>query len=115
MINSVVVMFQGTVALLGMVVLGIFGQVEQVDTYKDSLMVHMNLRTYFAVGGIIFAGDTRAQNPNRHHRHEYGHILQERQLGLLYLPVVAVPSILYALGIINRPYVEQWATELGEQ
>lgn len=56
-------------------------------------------------------------------RHEYGHSLQSRLLGWLYLPVIGVPSFLWAIAYgwvvaptINgyyRFYTERWADSLG--
>lgn len=54
-------------------------------------------------------------------RHEYGHVLQSRMLGWLYLPVIGLPSLLWAvLGGMICPfrdyywfYTEAWADRLG--
>ena len=53
--------------------------------------------------------------------HEYGHVLQSRMLGPLYLPVIGLPSLLWAwLGDMVAPgksyywfYTERWADRLG--
>ena len=57
------------------------------------------------------------------HRHEYGHTVQSRRLGWLYLVVVGLPSITWAwahstfrrLGTVDYYsfYPERWADELG--
>ena len=56
-------------------------------------------------------------------KHEYGHTLQSRYLGWLYLPVIAIPSIVWAgcFDWLRRKrgisyysfYTEKWADELG--
>ena len=54
-------------------------------------------------------------------RHEYGHVLHSRMLGWLYLPVIGLPSLLWAvLGGRICPfrdyywfYTEAWADRLG--
>ena len=53
-------------------------------------------------------------------RHEYGHCRQSRLLGPFYLPVVGLPSLLWALWWHpGRPvpyswfYTERWADRLG--
>lgn len=56
-------------------------------------------------------------------RHEYGHTVQSRRLGWLYLVVIGLPSITWAwahstfrrLGTVNYYsfYTERWADELG--
>jgi len=54
--------------------------------------------------------------------HEYGHSIQSKYLGWLYLPLVGIPSILRCIyKIVMRKssvwyqsgYPEKWATELG--
>ena len=55
-------------------------------------------------------------------RHEFGHVLQSRMLGPLYLMVIGLPSLLWAwLGDRIAPgksyywfYTERWADRLGE-
>lgn len=54
-------------------------------------------------------------------RHEFGHVRQSRMLGWLYLPVIGLPSLLWAaLGGMICPfrdyywfYTEAWADRLG--
>lgn len=58
-------------------------------------------------------------------RHEFGHVLQSRMLGPLYLPVIGLPSLLHAwlngcIGCCGRHeegyhhfYAERWADRLG--
>ena len=55
-------------------------------------------------------------------RHEYGHTLQSKMLGWLYLPLVGIPSmflvLLSRLGLITVEqyysfYPENWADRLG--
>ena len=54
-------------------------------------------------------------------RHEFGHVRQSRMLGWLYLPVIGLPSVLWAwLGEWIAPgksyywfYTERWADRLG--
>ena len=56
-------------------------------------------------------------------KHEYGHCLQSRKLGWLYLPVIGIPSIIWA-GLYGKVikkttngyykfYTEKWADKLG--
>lgn len=59
-------------------------------------------------------------------RHEFGHVLQSRMLGPLYLLVVGLPSLLHAwlndfIGCCRRHpegyyhfYTERWADKLGK-
>lgn len=84
-----------------------------------------NIRFYFlksfpggiTLGEYIIVG-TRQQ---LHVRHEFGHVRQSRMLGWLYLPVIGLPSVLWAwLGDRIAPgksyywfYTERWADRLG--
>lgn len=57
--------------------------------------------------------------------HEYGHTLQSMLLGPLYLPVVALPSLIWCYAFsqwrikrgvpYGRFYTERWADRLGER
>ena len=84
-----------------------------------------NIRFYFldsfpggiTLGEYIIVG-TRQQLTVRH---EFGHVLQSRMLGWLYLIVIGLPSVLWAwLGDRIAPgksyywfYAERWADRLG--
>jgi hypothetical protein len=55
-------------------------------------------------------------------KHEYGHTLQSKMLGWLYLPIICVPSlILFTLTTIDildyadyyKRFPENWADKLG--
>ena len=54
-------------------------------------------------------------------RHEYGHVVQSRMLGPLYLVVIGIPSIIHAAvhkkvckgKPYNHFYTENWADRLG--
>jgi hypothetical protein len=51
-------------------------------------------------------------------RHEYGHSLQSRYLGWLYLIVIALPSLVVtgvSPAIAGRCYFEKWADKLGDK
>ena len=78
-----------------------------------------------SVGEFRFMYDYRAESTYKTVlAHEYGHTLQSYLLGWLYLPVIAIPSILWCSWISNWKcnigkeydtfYTEKWATALGE-
>ena len=58
-------------------------------------------------------------------KHEYGHTIQSKYLGWLYLPVIALPSLIWAgfFGWYREDngidyydfYTEKWANKLGEK
>lgn len=61
----------------------------------------------------------RRNNNNRVIRHEYGHTIQSRILGPLYLLVIGLPSIIHAAlhsdkyGSYYHFYTESWADNLA--
>ena len=79
---------------------------------------------HFVFWSTVDSAFVRVNPDNR--RHEYGHALQSRLLGPLYLPVVGVPSVLrvaYAAAqyvVTRKPwegyydgFPESWADRLG--
>lgn len=78
------------------------------------------------LGGAVSLGEyifTDAGAPVDVVRHEYGHVIQSRMLGPLYLLVIGLPSIIHA-GLHNgvcgdKPYshfyTERWADRLAER
>jgi hypothetical protein len=119
-IPSVWQMAVTTLSLLGFCVLGVSGVIDDVIIYNDALVAIDYGGKSFAVGGIIFCGYDQFSDVPRGHvlSHEYGHHLQERQLGILYLPVVIIPSVIHRVLWRHNldhpePYCEQWADELG--
>lgn len=73
-----------------------------------------------SLGNYMILGDKWSQSI----KHEYGHSLQSRMLGPLYLFVVGLPSIIWAglYGSVIREthngyykfYTERWADKLGK-
>jgi len=115
MVNSIIKMAQTTVSLIFAAVLGVSGA--SLSFHREALVVQTTYAPSFAIGGIIFAGE----GPDLDH--EYGHLLQEEHLEGLYLPLVALPSIilagLYVSGEIGweaatTAWPEDWADELGK-
>jgi hypothetical protein len=65
---------------------------------------------------IAFIDATRLRTEYRERPHEWGHSIQCRILGPLYLPVVAIPSFLranFGAGTYLNFYTEKWAENLG--
>ena len=119
MISSVVCMAQTTVMLIVAAALGVSGVATGMEPYRDAMVVHLNVIQSFALGGFLFID---AWNLDVVKAHEYGHYEQEQQLGALYLPIVALPSVALnvavILGLVDpRSYFlswpESWADELG--
>lgn len=73
-----------------------------------------------SLGNYMIIGETWSQTI----KHEYGHSIQSRMLGPLYLFIVGIPSLIWAwlYGPIIKPtkngyykfYTEKWADKLGK-
>lgn len=73
-----------------------------------------------SLGNYMIIGETWSQTI----KHEYGHSIQSRMLGPLYLFVVGIPSLIWAglYGPVIKPtkngyykfYTEAWADKLGK-
>ena len=69
-----------------------------------------------SVGKYIILGEKREKSV----RHEYGHCIQSKKLGWLYLLIVGLPSLLHAAfcRCVNHSYYdfwcESWADRLGK-
>ena len=96
-------------------------------TYKDAHVFSWNVRGGVSLGRYIFVPFT-TQDPTSHEvqeyiKHEYGHTVQSKYLGWLYLVGIGLPSIIWA-GCFDRYrakksvsyyafYTERWADRLG--
>ena len=103
-----------TISLIGFCILGVTGTVTGVSDY-NGVIVFETEQAGMSIGGFILS-------PPEKLSHEYGHIVQQRELGVMYLPVIAIPSIINTLlaqnGVISvndyrTSYTELWANELG--
>ncbi len=101
-IDSVIRMAQGAVALIFACVLGVSGLVEDVSFTDGAMMVRHNQPFGVAFGGVAFHS-----LPWRFD-HELGHLAQEEMLGALYLPIVGIPSLIFA-AINTYGWTERWA------
>ncbi len=116
MIPSVISAAKTTLMLIGICLLGVTGKIDGVIMYQDVLAIHADIRHAFAYGGFIVSGP----NSENFLAHEYGHLLQERNYGLLYEVLVALPSLISALvSDSSEIHATRWfevdATELGHQ
>ncbi len=99
--------------------------------YNDALVtVWKSRRGSMGMGMFIFISESAAANEDSFAftlRHEYGHTLQSCMLGPLFLPVIGLPSLLWAGLPVFRKYrekrslsyywlyTERWANFLGER
>lgn len=93
--------------------------------YREGVTYYIG-RFYGAVsiGNSVFM-NSRYRYSDYIMKHEYGHTIQSRILGIFYIPIIAIPSLLWAvfhtfatkvLGLrINYFwfYTEKWANKLG--
>jgi len=89
------------------------GRVRQVRFVDERVMVELQQGAAISLG--LFVLWTTVDNPyvpvgKENRAHEYGHSIQSRWLGPLYLPVVGVPStmrVLYAL-VYRLIHQQRW-------
>lgn len=96
-------------------------------TYKDANVYSWGINGGLSLGKYIFVPYKIAPPTNsrvqRYIKHEYGHTVQSKYLGWFYLPVIAVPSLIWA-GCFEQYrqknnvsyysfYTEKWANKLG--
>lgn len=92
------------------------------DSEYEGAVVRRSLKMQggISLGRYIIVGDYASE---RTVMHEYGHCLQSRRLGWLYLLVIGLPSIIWA-GLYGRVFkqtengyyrfiTERWADKLG--
>lgn len=100
---------------------------EPYTTYKDANVYSWGINRGLSLGKYIFVPFKIAPSANyrvqQYIKHEYGHTVQSKYLGWLYLPVIAVPSLIWA-GCFEQYrvrtktsyyefYTEKWANKLG--
>ncbi len=91
------------------------------ERYRTALVTHWGLDRGLSLGPFVFVP---GQSGHRLVVHEYGHTLQSLMLGPLYLPLVVLPSVVWAgLPALDRRrrkrgrsyysfYTERWANAL---
>ena len=89
MINSVVQMATTTISLIVFCIMGVTGDVTGVSEYEGVIVFE---RPWWdpgiSIGGFICA-------PRWFVQHEYGHVKQQEEFGMFYLPIVGLPSLLH--------------------
>ncbi len=92
---------------------------------KDGSIVTLWRLKYssMCLGLFIFLSENSSEKGGAIYRHEYGHLVQSAILGPLYLPIIALPSLLWASTFPRKKrtvpydsfYPEKWATKLGNR
>lgn len=95
----------------------------EYTTYKDATVYHWNINGGLSLGKYIFITRKFGEQTEEVIKHEYGHTIQSKYLGWLYLLVIALPSLIWA-GCFDWYriktgksyydfYTESWANKLG--
>lgn len=97
---------------------------KKIEIYKDSTIVFLKKgRGAVSLGKFIFFFSDYGVNTLKTIKHEYGHSIQSKILGPLYLIIIGLPSIVWA-GLFKNYrketgtsyysfYTEKWADKLG--
>ena len=95
--------------------------------YNGAIVCEIESNYSCGLGIFIFLGTKNIHNKQYLLIHEYGHTIQSLILGPLFIPIIAIPSIIWALTPLlkryrNRKrfsyyrfYPEAWANHLGNK
>lgn len=110
--------------LLAFIIIGFLGYLcYYAGKFKEAKLVHTEyIISSFSLGDYIFTFPSSSEDIRKH---ELGHCRQSKILGWLYLPVIAMPSLLLniyckILRALKKPYdysnfyTEKWANKLVE-
>lgn len=108
---------------------------KSITTYKDATVYSWDMPGGMSLGKYIFVPFTgelitpagffiSKRKAELLIKHEYGHTRQSEILGWFYLPVIGLPSLIWALCFVKYRektgksyysfYTEKWADKLGE-
>ena len=118
--NFILYLWQLPQHLIG-IILTLFYKTDEIVEYKDKkIRVCRKFGGGISLGNYVFIG---YKNDNII-KHEYGHTIQSKWLGPLYLLVIGIPSFIWATlyGWIipyerngyYKFYTEKWAEKLGQ-
>jgi len=111
---------QNLIGLIGFIIFGIIGG-KYKGKYNEAFVCEVKNRYgSVSLGCFIFVTN---YNDERLIKHEYGHTLQSLKLGFLYLPIIGLPSLIWA-GFFKKYrtknnisyynfFTEKWANKLG--
>lgn len=111
--------------LLATILLGFFwAKIFEFRKTKDVYYIYFDGSFFspFSLGQYIFMELHHVYHDvSETERHEYGHCIQSKYLGWLYIPVIAIPSVLHLCvwELFGRRwnyydfYTEKWADKLG--
>jgi len=110
-------LFASAVSIVLVAVLSVSGVVTPQGYYHGMMVFESHVRGVgFEFGGLAVAETQLVYQP----QHEYGHYLQEKMLGNMYVPVIGAGSVVGNIALLLRiPLAykqistERWADELG--
>lgn len=110
---------QNIIALIYLSYLIVENQISAITKYKGIKVYTKYSSGSVALGNYIFISPRATENTIKH---EYGHTRQSLYLGSLYLIIIGIPSILWAMihktiapdKLYNWFYTEAWADKLGD-
>lgn len=109
---------QNIIALIYLSYLIVENQIPAITKYKEIKVYTKYSSGSVTLGNYIFISSKATENTIKH---EYGHTRQSLYLGPLYLIIIGIPSILWAMihktiapdKSYNWFYTEAWADKLG--
>lgn len=119
--------FQNLIGLFIFLFLFIINPHRRIEKYHYSIVSYWNFSSSCGCGIFIFLGHHNKQNYNDLLSHEYGHNIQSVFLGPLFLPIIALPSMIWAFTPLFKKwrrekryrygdfYPEKWADNLGKR
>lgn len=113
--NILLYLWQLPQNILGLIILLILKDWEECTLYNIDFYYYDAFPGAISLGNYIISGSKKENTV----KHEYGHTIQSKMLGWLYLPIVGLYSILHAwlCKCKNHSYYdiwcEKWADNLG--
>ena len=110
---------QNVIGLLLWLILFIINPKRKHKTFYGSIVSYWKIKSSLSLGIFIFLG----RDDNRLLVHEYGHTIQSIILGPLFLPMIGIPSFIWAIAFNSLRkkkkwnyynfYSERWANIIG--
>ena len=120
MTNAILYLWQLPQNLLGLLLVAILRPEERYDWKGVRLCYSSRMRGGISLGKYVIVREAMKDYTGNTERHELGHAMQSQILGWLYLPVVGIPSLLWAVFYRHGSkrsyywfYTERWADAWG--
>ena len=120
LVEALLYLWQLPQNLVGLLLVAWFRPEFHIDFRTVRIYYSTEMRGGISLGHYVLLRDTYWEKCGDGELHEYGHSIQSRYLGPLYLPVIGLPSLIWALWWNegrNRSYysfyTEKWADHLG--